>query len=63
MSRASSDDVAARLRSALTLDFASLREGVDMSPDAVVARLREACELSTLCLALGDARRASEEQR
>lgn len=44
--------VSERLRGALQLD-ALPREGVDMSPRAVTTRLREAADLSTLCLELG----------
>ncbi len=49
--------VEARLRSALTLDFATLRHGVDMSAEAVRGRLRDAAALSSVCLALGAATR------
>ncbi len=42
-----------RLRAALTLE-PSARDGVDMSAEAITARLRDLCELSSLCLELGE---------
>jgi hypothetical protein len=46
-------EIEARLRVALVPPDQLLgREGVDMSPAAVTARLREAAEMSSLCLAL-----------
>ena len=50
---ASRDLVEERLRAALTLDMTAMPHGVDMSPQAVAARLREACEMSSVCLELG----------
>jgi hypothetical protein len=44
----------ARLRAALTFDDQPVRDGVDMSPDAITARVRDLCELSALCLELGE---------
>ncbi len=49
---ASRDVVTERLRAALTLDVMSTPHGVDMSPRAVTARLRDACEMSSVCLEL-----------
>jgi hypothetical protein len=49
--------IEARLRSALTLDFATLRQGVRMSGEAISARLRDAAAMSNVCLALGAATR------
>lgn len=46
--------ISAHLRAALQLE-AQPREGVDMSAQAVTTRLREAAELSTLCLELAAA--------
>ena len=43
--------ISARLREALQID-AYRRDGVDMSPAAVTERLRDAAEMSTLCLEL-----------
>ena len=45
-----------RLREALVADLAEIREGVDMSPRAITDRLRDACEMSSLCLALAGVR-------
>ena len=50
----SRDPIADRLRAALAPGELPL-EGVDMRPAAITERLREACELSELCLALGAA--------
>ena len=43
--------ISARLREALQID-AYRCDGVDMSPVAVTERLRDAAEMSTLCLEL-----------
>jgi len=45
-----------RLRAALEVDLGAIREGVDMSSEAVTARLLELGEISSLCLQLGSAR-------
>jgi len=37
---------------ALNVELAAIRDGVDMSAAAVTSRIREACEMSTLCLEL-----------
>ena len=50
----SRDALEARLRAALSLDAVPLIDGVDMSPGAISARVRDACELSMLCLELGE---------
>lgn len=47
--------VEARLRAALEAPL-EVREGVDMSPEAVTQRLRDACEMSSLCLSLAATR-------
>lgn len=47
-----------RLRIALDPEGKPPTPGVDMSPEAVMERIREACELSDLCFALGQARAA-----
>ena len=49
------DLVEERLRAALAGWPAGTPAGVDMSPAAIERRLREACELSTLALALAAA--------
>ena len=59
MTRSERTTVAERLRSALDVELADLREGVDMSAAAVTSRIRELCEMSTLCLML--ASRPSED--
>lgn len=46
------DALAARLRAALVLDAADA-PAVDMSADGITARLREAGDMASLCLALG----------
>ena len=51
MNGPSDDPVAARLRAALDLD-APRREGVDMSAEAITARLEELAEMSRLCFEL-----------
>jgi hypothetical protein len=48
-----------RLRAALTLDAPAAREGVDMSAEAITARIEELAEMSTLCFELAKARPAS----
>jgi hypothetical protein len=55
------DLVAERLRAALTLDVMATPHGVDMSPRAVAARLRDACEMSSVCLELGRLNPAAQE--
>jgi hypothetical protein len=45
-------DLEQRLRAALTLRWDQVPEGVDMSATAIAHRLREAAEMSALCLAL-----------
>lgn len=45
-------DIEARLRAALTLRWEEVPEGVDMSATAIAHRLREAAEMSALCLEL-----------
>jgi hypothetical protein len=47
-----------RLRIALDPAGEPPTPGVDMSPEAITGRIREACELSDLCFALGQARAA-----
>ena len=59
---ASRDEIAARLRAALTLDFDVLHDGVDMSASAITARLRDACEMSALCQALAELSPAGPER-
>ena len=49
-----------RLREALVADLAEIREGVDMSPRAITGRLRDACEMSSLCLALAGVRQSDD---
>ncbi len=44
-----------RLRQALNAPLGEIREGVDMSAAGVTSRLRDACEMSTLALALLEA--------
>ena len=41
-----------RLRRALNVDLHEIREGVDMSPSAITARVQELAALSDLCLEL-----------
>ena len=55
MTRREVTSVDERLRRALDVDLRDIREGVDMPPEALTARLREACDLSTLCLSLAQA--------
>lgn len=49
---------AERLRRSLNVDLAELvrQERIDMSAEAITQRVREAADLSTLCLALGEIR-------
>jgi hypothetical protein len=49
----SPDELERRLRAALSQRWEEVPEGVDMSAAAVDHRLREAAEMSSLCLALG----------
>lgn len=62
MTRRELTSVEARLRYALETP-APVREGVDMSAAAITGRLRDACELSSLCLALGEVRVPAEPAR
>jgi hypothetical protein len=50
----SAELVEARLRAALTLVPHATAHGVDMSAAAIDARLRDACEMSALCLELAE---------
>lgn len=52
MTRSDLRAIEGRLRLALSVPLESLRDGVDMTPAAVTRRLRDACEMSALCLAL-----------
>ena len=54
-------DLEARLRAALTLDLSTVPDGVDMSATAVTHRLREACEMSGVCLRLVEVGRNAPE--
>jgi hypothetical protein len=57
------DDLEQRLRSALVIDATNLREGVDMSPEAITHRLMELAEMSSLCLELAARERSEEPPR
>ena len=50
--RRSETTIEERLRAALTAEWSVVPEGVDMSAAAITQRLRELCEMSSLCLAL-----------
>ncbi len=52
MTRSDGSTVEQRLRTALNVDLDVFKDGVDMSAAAVTHRVREACEMSTLCLEL-----------
>ncbi|GEM_PF-4230353 len=53
MNRRDDQTLEERLRAALDVPLEDVRYGVDMSPQAITARLRDACEMSTLTLLLG----------
>jgi hypothetical protein len=40
------------LRAALVADLTHVREGVDMSPEAITQRIRDLAEMTRLCLEL-----------
>lgn len=44
-----------RLRAALNVRLEEFRDGVDMSAETITARLRDACDMSSLALALVEA--------
>jgi hypothetical protein len=46
------DTIEARLRRALSGEPSEFREGVDMSAEAITARIKDLAEMSTLCLEL-----------
>jgi hypothetical protein len=54
VTRSDATTVEDRLRVALSAPLESMRDGVDMSQAAITQRLRDACEMATLCLKLAD---------
>lgn len=63
MTRNESLTIDERLRLALTLSPPDRPDGVDMSPAAITGRLRDSCEMSTLCLALVELGKLAGAQR